>query len=248
MTDVDIRHTDALSLLRSLPDAKAQTLVTSPPYGIGKEYERKTTPAAWLEWVEPIICEAQRVTAQHMFWQVGNHVHGGVVTPLDIILHPLLTSNGWVLRNRIVWTYGHGLHAKKRFSGRHETVLWVTRGDDYHFNLDAVRVPQKWPQKKHYKGARKGELSGNPLGKNPGDVWDIPNVKHNHPEKTAHPCQFPEALAARIVRCSTKPGDTVLDPFLGSGTTAAVAAREGRKFIGSDTDSTYIDIARGRLG
>lgn len=247
MPDIRIRHTDALTLLRTMTDGQAQALVTSPPYGIGKEYEHKVTPAAWLEWIEPIILEAQRATAQHMFWQVGNHVHKGVVTPLDIVLHPLITSNGWVLRNRIVWTYGHGLHAKQRFSGRHETVLWVTRGDNYHFDLDAVRVPQKWPQKKHYKGARKGELSGNPLGKNPGDTWDIPNVKHNHPEKTAHPCQFPESLVERIVRCSTRAGDTVLDPFLGSGTTAKVCAREGRHFFGCDTDPTYITIARERL-
>lgn len=242
-----ILHTDAMTLLRSMQDGQAQTLVTSPPYGIGKEYERKVTPTAWMEWIEPIIVEAQRVTAQHMFWQVGNHVHNGVVTPLDIVLHPLLTRNEWVLRNRIVWTYGHGLHAKQRFSGRYETVLWVTRGDNYHFDLDAVRVPQKWPQKKHYKGARKGELSGNPLGKNPGDVWEIPNVKHNHPEKTAHPCQFPEALVERIVRCSTKEGDVVLDPFLGSGTTAVVVAREKRVFIGCDTSAEYVDIAKRRL-
>lgn len=247
MIDIDMRNSDAIDLLRSMKDKVAQTLVTSPPYGIGKEYERKITTSSWLEWIEPIVREAKRVTAEHMFWQVGNHVKNGVVTPLDIILYPILACDGWVLRNRIAWTYGHGLHASRRFSGRHETVLWFTRGDNYHFDLDAVRVPQKWPQKKYYKGPKKGELSGNPLGKNPGDVWDIPNVKHNHPEKTEHPCQFPEHLAQRIISCSTRFGDVVLDPFMGSGTTAIVAAREGRRFIGGDISKKYIAISNRRL-
>ena len=78
------------------------------------------------------------------------------------------------MRNRIVWHFGHGLHASRRFSGRYEVIMWFTKSDDYTFNLDAVRVPQKYPQKKHFKGPRRGELSGNPLGKNPGDVWEIP--------------------------------------------------------------------------
>ena len=247
MHDCKILHTDALTLLSELPNASVQTLVTSPPYGIGKAYERRTSPTAWAEWLQPIMREASRVVAQHMFWQTGNHVQDGVVTPLDMLVWAMLQGSEWKLRNRIVWTYGHGLHTKRRFSGRHETVLWFTRGDDYRFDLDAVRVPQKYPNKRHFKGEKKGELSGHPLGKNPGDVWDITNVKNNHPEKTAHPCQFPEALVQRAVLCSTRRGDTVLDPFVGSGTTAAVAAREGRRFIGCDTDPTYVAIARERV-
>lgn len=247
MQDIRIEHTDALTLLRALPDKAAQTLVTSPPYGIGKDYERRTTPDVWTEWLDPIMRQAARVTAEHMFWQTGNHVHNGVVTPLDMLVWAMLRGTEWVLRNRIVWTYGHGLHAKRRFSGRHETVLWFTRGDEHHFDLDAVRIPQKYPNKRHFKGAKKGELSGNPLGKNPGDVWDISNVKHNHPEKTGHPCQFPEELVRRAILCSTRAGDTVLDPFVGSGTTAVVAAKTGRRFVGCDTDATYVSIARDRL-
>ena len=177
-------------------------------------------------------------------WQVGNWVDNGAVYPLDCLFFPIFTGVGFVPRNRIVWTFGHGLHCKKRFSGRHETVLWFTKGSEYTFNLDDVRVPQKYPNKKHYKGGKKGELSGNPLGKNPEDVWNIVNVKNNHPEKTEHPCQFPEALVDRLVRALSNTNDVVLDMYLGSGTTGVVSKRLGRDFIGSELDEGY--FGRGR--
>jgi adenine-specific DNA-methyltransferase len=121
------------------------------------------------------------------------------------------------------------------------------RKNEFVFNLDSVRVPQKYPNKKHYKGDKKGELSGNPLGKNPSDVWDIPNVKHNHPEKTAHPCQFPQELAGRIVSCFTNEGDTVLDSFMGSGTTGIICKNLNRNFIGIELDENYFNIAKKRI-
>jgi adenine-specific DNA-methyltransferase len=125
--------------------------------------------------------------------------------------------------------------------------MWFTKSADYTFNLDAVRVPQKYPQKKHFKGPRRGELSGNPLGKNPGDIWDIPNVKSNHVEKTDHPCQFPVELIERLVLSMTEPGDWVLDPFLGTGTTAIAALIHNRKAIGAEILPKYIEIARDRV-
>jgi adenine-specific DNA-methyltransferase len=139
---------------------------------------------------------------------------------VDIVLYPVFASLGLHLRNRIVWHFGHGLHASKRFSGRYEVILWFTKGNEYTFNLDAVRVPQKYPDKKYFKGPKKGELSGNPLGKNPSDIWEIPNVKANHVEKTIHPCQFPVELIERLVLAMTDEGDWALDPFIGVGTTA----------------------------
>jgi adenine-specific DNA-methyltransferase len=72
-------------------------------------------------------------------------------------------------RNRIIWVRQHGLHATKKFSARHESILWFTKGNDYHFDLDAIRVPQKWQNKKSFRGDNKGELTCNPDGKNPGD-------------------------------------------------------------------------------
>ena len=139
------------------------------------------------------------------------------------------------------------MHAYRRFSGRYEVLLWFTKSDQYRFNLDAVRVPQKYPGKKHFKGAKKGELSSNPLGKNPSDIWEIPNVKSNHVEKTVHPCQFPVELIERLVLALTGPGDWVLDPFMGVGTTAIAALMHGRKAIGAEIMPEYVEIARQRL-
>ena len=180
-------------------------------------------------------------------WQVGNHVDDGEVFPLDILLYPLFRTHGLMLRNRIIWTFGHGLHCQNRFSGRHETILWFTKSDDYTFNLDPVRVPSKYPEKKHFKGPKRGQLSGNPLGKNPSDVWDIPNVKANHVEKTEHPCQFPIGLVERLVLALTDKSDNVLDPYLGVGSSAIAALKNDRNAYGCDSMSEYTAIARKRI-
>jgi len=163
------------------------------------------------------------------------------------------------LRNRIIWHFGHGLHASNRFSGRYETILWFTKSKDYTFNLDAVRVPSKYPGKRHYKGPRKGQVSGNPKGKNPSDIWelmvkewdegfwDIPNVKSNHPEKTIHPCQFPVELVERCVLALTNEGDWVLDPYTGVGSSLIAAIKQNRRALGSEKEANYIDIAQERI-
>ena len=151
------------------------------------------------------------------------------------------------MRNRIVWHFEHGLHCSKRLSGRYETISWFTRGDDYTFHLDPIRVPQKYPGKKHFKGPNAGRLSGNPLGKNPGDVWIFPNVKNNHVEKTCHPCQFPVELVERLVLALTDPGDTVLDPYMGVGSSVVAATLHGRLGLGCDTAAEYVEVARQRL-
>ena len=180
-------------------------------------------------------------------WQVGNHVDNGEIFPLDIILYPIFTAHGLQLRNRIVWTFGHGLHCQKRFSGRYETILWFTKSGDYTFNLDPVRIPAKYPNKRYFKGPKKGSFSGNPLGKNPTDVWDIPNVKSNHVEKTIHPCQFPVGLVERLILALTNEGENVLDPYLGVGSSAIAALKQKRRAYGCDLDERYIDIARERI-
>lgn len=179
--------------------------------------------------------------------KVGNSVGNSEIFPLDILLYPLFKVHGLQLRNRIVWTFGHGLHCQKRFSGRHETILWFTKSDDYTFNLDPVRVPSKYPHKKYFKGPNKGMVSSNPLGKNPSDVWDIPNVKANHVEKTDHPCQFPVGLVERLVLALTKRGDNVLDPYLGVGSAAVAALKNERCAFGCDNVGEYVKIARDRI-
>jgi adenine-specific DNA-methyltransferase len=113
--------------------------------------------------------------------------------------------------------------------------------------LDAVRIPQKYPGKKYFKGPKVGKFSGNPKGKNPSDVWDIPNVKSNHVEKTCHPCQFPVALVQRLVLSLSNEQDIVLDPFLGVGSTAVAGIINKRKVAGSEIVKKYYDIACERV-
>ncbi len=246
--EVTLHSGNTLELLKQIPDSSAQLIVTSPPYNIGKEYEEREEIEKYLKDQEEVIKECVRILAPSgsICWEVGNYIDGEIY-PLDILFYPIFKKYGLHLRNRIVWTFGHGLHCAKRFSGRHESILWFTKNNDYYFNLDPIRVPQKYPQKKYYKGAKIGQLSGNPLGKNPSDVWEIPNVKFNHPEKTEHPCQFPIELVERLVLSMTKEGDLVVDPFIGVGSTAIASARNGRRCAGADTTEKYLTIAKERL-
>jgi adenine-specific DNA-methyltransferase len=250
------RHMDAavvcednVSFMRTLDNESMNLIVTSPPYNLGKEYESKQSLEAYIDNQRETIAEAVRLLSPNgsLCWQVGNYVDGSEVYPLDILLYPLFKAHELKLRNRIVWRFGHGLHCQNRFSGRHETILWFTKSDDYVFNLDEVRIPSKYPNKKHFKGPNKGQLSGNPLGKNPADVWDIPNVKANHVEKLDHPCQFPVGLVERLVLALTNPGDSVLDPYLGVGSSAIAALKHKRKAYGCDVLPEYIEIAWERI-
>lgn len=240
---------DCLDFLKQIPDESLQLVVTSPPYNLGKEYEAKLRLETYLEQQAAVIRECVRALSPRgsICWQVGNYVDGGSIIPLDTALYPIFRQHGLKMRNRIIWHFEHGLHCSKRFSGRYETIVWFTRSDDYVFNLDPVRVPQKYPGKKHFKGPKAGQYSSNPLGKNPGDVWIIPNVKSNHVEKTEHPCQFPVELIERLVLSMTNEGDWVFDPFLGTGTTVIAAVRHHRRGAGSELVERYAKIARERV-
>jgi len=247
--------------VRDLPDGLARLILSSPPYNIGKAYERQVPIEDYLASMAPLLAELVRVLRDDgsLCWQVGNHVHDGEIYPLDMFFYHAFKRLGLQLRNRIVWHFDHGLHANKRFSGRYETLLWFTKTDDYFFDLDPVRVPAKYPGKRHFKGPNKGKPSGNPLGKNPSDfwrllrtewetgIWEFPNVKANHPEKLAHPCQFPIELVERCVLSMTEPDDWVLDPFSGAGTTVVGALKNGRRAIGVDRAPEYCALARERV-
>ena len=248
-TDAVLYEGDCIDFLGSLPDGIARLVVTSPPYNIGKRYERRRKFEDYLAEQARVIKECARVLADDgsICWQVGNFVDNNEIVPLDVALWPTFRDLGLKMRNRIIWHFEHGLHCSRRFSGRYETVIWFTKTDRYVFNLDAVRVPQKYAGKKYFKGPKRGQFSSNPLGKNPGDVWIIPNVKHNHVEKTDHPCQFPVELVERLVLSMTNPGDWVLDPYMGVGTALAAAVRHGRKGMGADIVSAYVEIARERV-
>lgn len=242
---------DCMDLFQELEDQSIQLIVSSPPYNLGKSYEQFQSLESYVEFQKKVLTECVRVLSPtgSLCWEVGNYIpkdRDGIL-PLDYVFYPLLNSMGLQLRNRIIWHFGHGLHASKRFSGRYETILWFTKSKDYIFHLDPVRVPSKYPQKKSYKGEKKGTLSGNPLGKNPSDVWEIPNVKSNHIEKLNHPCQYPVELVERLVLSMTNPKDIVFDPYMGTGTTAIASLMHGRTFIGSEICEEYYHLAKQRL-
>jgi len=240
---------ECLHLLKTIPDEALQLIVTSPPYNIGKEYENRLKIGDYLEQQSSVIRECIRCLSPRgsICWQVGNYIDKGSIIPLDTALYPVFIEQGLKLRNRIIWHFEHGLHCSRRFSGRYETINWFTKTDNHVFNLDAVRIPQKYPGKKYFKGPKAGTYSCNPLGKNPGDLWVIPNVKSNHIEKTVHPCQFPVELIERLVLSLSDEGDWVLDPFLGTGTTIIAAIRHVRKGVGAEIVPKYINLARDRI-
>lgn len=247
--DALVRCEDNLSFMRPLSSESVQLIVTSPPYNIGKSYESRSPLSEYVAAQAQVISECVRLLAPggSLCWQVGNHVDRGEIFPLDMVLYPIFKEHGLHLRNRIIWHFEHGLHCTKRLSGRYETVLWFTKGDEYDFDLDSIRVPAKYPGKKHFKGPKAGQLSGNPLGKNPGDVWIFPNVKSNHVEKTVHPCQFPVELVERLVLSLTKPGDIVFDPYMGVGSSVVAALKHDRQGYGCDVVPEYVDIAWDRI-
>ena len=252
---------DSLKKLRLLESDTYKLIITSPPYNIGKEYESKTGIDNYLAGQSKIIEELVRVLhpSGSICWQVGNYVEKGEVIPLDILFYDLFKKMDLKLRNRIIWHFGHGLHSSKRFSGRYETILWFTKSDDYTFNLDDVRVPSKYPGKKHFKGPKKGQYSSNPKGKNPTDIWEvllqdwekeiwnIPNVKANHVEKTEHPCQYPIELVERCLLALTNKGDWVLDPFAGVGSTLIAALKNNRNVVGIEKEAKYRKIGLKRI-
>ena len=252
---------NCLDEISTIPADTVKLIITSPPYNVGKEYEHITGLDKYLHALEPVLKELVRILSPQgsICWQVGNYVDKSEIFPLDIFYYPLFKSLGLKLRNRIIWHFNHGLHASKRFSGRYEVLLWFTKSDTYTFNLDTVRVPSKYPGKTHFKGPKKGLPSGNPLGKNPSDIWeivaqdwerqmwDIPNVKANHPEKTIHPCQFPIELVQRCVLALTEKDDWVLDPFAGAGSSLIAAIMHERKAMGCEKDTQYSQIAKKRI-
>jgi adenine-specific DNA-methyltransferase len=252
---------DTLDFIQTIPNDTVKLIITSPPYNLGKEYENKTAIESYLEFQDQIIEQlvAKLRPDGSICWQVGNFVENAEVFPLDTLYYSHFKKHGLRLRNRIIWRFNHGLHASKRFSGRYETILWFTKSDNYTFNLDSVRVPSKYPGKRHFKGPKRGLPSGNPLGKNPSDVWefvakewdeeiwDIPNVKANHPEKTIHPCQYPIELIERCVLALTNEDDWILDPYCGVGSALIAALKQNRKAAGVDKEQEYISVAKKRI-
>lgn len=263
--NADYIHGDSLKILDTLisQEKKFQLVMTSPPYNMDKEYEKNQSIEIYSVEIEKIIEKLEKLLSNNgsICWQVGNYINPKTkeLIPLDIFYHGIFKKYGFFLKNRIIWHYEHGLHSSNRFSGRYETIMWYTKSNDYIFNLDNVRVPSKYPGKTHYKGLKKGQISGNPKGKNPSDIWQIlndewekeiwriPNVKANHKEKTIHPCQYPVELVERCVLALTNLGDWVLDPYAGVGSTIIASLKNGRNSVGIEKFKKYIDVGKNRI-
>jgi adenine-specific DNA-methyltransferase len=247
--NVAIYQGDCIHLLRELPRGLFDLTVTSPPYNIGKEYEKPRSLEEYVRWSTEWISEVHRTSApEASFWLNLGYVPiegKGKAVPLPYLLWG---KTPFFLLQEIVWNYGAGVAARNSFSPRNEKFLWyVADPDRYIFNLDEIRDKDvKYPNQK-----KNGKLKCNPDGKNPTDVWQFPKVTSGNqrasPERTAHPAQFPIAIIERIIRACSNESGLVLDPFMGSGTTAEAAARLGRGVIGFELRSDYVEIASRRL-
>lgn len=240
---------DCVDLLEDLPPGLVDLTVTSPPYNIGKEYEARLGVEEYLDWCERWISGVYSATAYGgAFWL--NLGYMPLPTRARAIPIPYLLWDRvpFYLVQEIVWHYGAGVAARRAYSPRNEKFLWYARDEnDFYFDLDAVRDPDiKYPNQ-FKNGKRKVNLAG----KNPSDVWIFPKVtsgkNRSSRERTPHPAQFPIAVIERIVKGGSPSKALVLDPFMGSGTTAEAALTLGRPVVGIELNPDYIEIAIERL-
>jgi len=225
---------NAIKEMSRLPDACIDLIVADPPYNLGKDYGNNRDLRVWhdyesftKEWLREAIRVLKSTGSIYVF--MGVRFISKLYQILEDGFH--LNFNGW-----ITWHYTQGMGRKTGFSPRHEDVLYFTKTNKFVFKLDDVRVPQKYYRKRN-----------NMAGANPGDVWEFSHVHYCSTERQKHPTQKPEALIERIVRASSKVGDLVLDPFVGSGTTCKVAGILNRKWIGIDINPKYIEMAEKRV-
>lgn len=223
--------------------------ITSPPYNIGKEYE-KIVPiddyVNWLSNISALVYDITKANGAYLL-NVGylSVEKKGKAIPIPYLLWD---KTDFFFQQEIIWNYGAGVAAKNFLSPRNEKILWyIKNSDDYTFNLDDIRDPDvKYPNQK-----KNGKLRCNTLGKNPSDVWQIAKVtsgaNRSSEERTNHPAQFPNDLIERLVKGFTNTGELILDPFMGSGTTAEVANRNGRKCLGFEIREDYCEIIALRM-
>ena len=240
--------------MSEIENESVSLVVTSPPYNIGIRYGNKhengraveskgvkykdeLSEEEYLELLKNVFQDCKRVLKKNgSIWiNIKNRYKDDVIMPPFWLLE---FFKDMYLKNIIIWNFDWGGSTNKRFAPRYEYIFWFTKDkNEYLFNLDDIKIPAL-----NYRPDRFPSQ-----WKNPTDVWYIQMVSGNYPERTSHPAQYPEELIERIVRVASNEGDIVLDPFIGSGTTARVAKDLKRKFIGYDTNLEYIKIAEERL-
>jgi len=244
-----IYNRDCIAGLQGISEKFVNLTVTSPPYNIGKEYEKLLSLQGYLDWCEAWIGEIYRLTVSNgAFWLNLGYLSISERAKAIPIPYLLWGRVPFFLIQEIVWNYGAGVAGKLFFSPRNEKFLWYVKDSrSYTFNLDDVRDPNiKYPNQK-----KNGKIKVNSIGKNPTDVWQFPKVtsgsQRASKERTPHPAQFPLQVIDRIIKSSSNAGELILDPFIGSGTTAVSALGLGRQVIGFEINERYCEIAAKRI-
>lgn len=240
MSNIEFIFGDCRKLLKEIPSKSVKLVVTSPPYNIGKpygKYKDKIALDEWKELINDVTKEVTRIlTDDGSFFLNLSPVPFGdnkEILPLPFIGYSIFKDNGLFLRNMITWTFNNMQNCTNRLSGRYENILWGVKDiNNYIFNLDEIRIPYITKNDKRLVGGK---------GRNPTDVWYFDRVNNVTKKKLGlnHPTIYPIAMIERIIKMSTNEGDTVLDPFLGSGTTLVAAKRLNRNGIGLEIDENY---------
>ena len=226
---------DSIIELKKLPDKSVDLIVTDPPYNLSKDYGNNNDRLEfdqYLEFTRTWLREAYRVLKDDgsIYIFMGMRYISYVYTILEQELG--MTFNSW-----ITWFYTQGIGKTQGFSPRHDDILYFTKHPKkFQFNLDAIRVPQKY-----YRSVN------NMRGANPGNVWEFSHMHYCNKNRKKHPTQKPEGLYERMILASSNEGDTVLDPFLGSGTLLRVCQQINRNGIGIDVNPEYIEMSKERL-
>ena len=230
---------DCLEMMPTLPAASVDLIVTDPPFNIGyhyADYDDRRSRADYLAFTDRYLAECVRLLTSEgaIFIAIGDDYAAELKLRLDGL--------GLTMRNWIIWHYTFGVHCTRKFTRSHTHILYYTRHPKrFVFNADAVRVPSA-------RQTKYADRRAHPAGRIPDDVWQFSRVCGTFRERRNHPCQMPEALIERIVRVASNPGDLVFDPFAGSGTTLAVAARLGRRWLGIERSPVYAQLIEARLG
>ena len=256
-----LHHADAIAIAGTLPDASLDAIYIDPPFGTGairqgrgmRYADRADDPDAFVAWLMPYLEHSRRTLTAHGSLFV--HLDYRAVHYVKVALDRLFGRDRFV--NEIVWCYAVGGKSRRGFGRKHDTILWYARSDDWAFYPDAVRVPRRGGSHMRLvdgvqeKTDRKtGRVYRYPVhaGKVPEDWWtDIETLNHSDRERTGWPSQKPERLVERVLAAVSQPGDRVADWFSGSGTTAAVAQRLGRRFLVVDREAEAIAVCKKRL-
>jgi len=234
MIEPEIVYGDALAKLAELNENSVDLIIADPPYNLGKNYGNNQDARSFEEYLDfsrQWLKEARRILKPtgSLYVFMGFRF----ISYLYMILEQELKMN---FNNWITWHYTQGIGRTKGFSPRHDDILWFSKSEHYKFNLDAIRVPQKYYRERN-----------NMRGANPGDVWEFSHVHYCNENRQNHPTQKPEGLIERMVLASSDEKDFVLDPFAGSGTTLRVCQQLNRYSLGFEINPDYVEMIRKRL-